>query len=271
MWFHSCSMPASLPELVLRLPSIEALRAERPNLEKRRAFVAGATGVEMRQVCLLVIVHPASGARLALPAEVVWVAPDGPGKGVGVELRELDVEELRTFIEAPEDPGAGEPVPEDEDDPTLAPDEAEDPAEGRTPEALRRATSLHERVRAFSLRERETCARSGMLSERVALERAFGTAVWEGLLQNPQLTPPEVARIARNGTASGPVLAAIVANGSWLSVGEVQRALLANPRVTGPQIERVLRSLSQSDLRRATQQTSYRASVRQAAQKLLKG
>jgi hypothetical protein len=51
----------------------------------------------------------------------------------------------------------------------------------------------------------------------------------------------------------------------------VQRALLTNARVSGPQVERVLRSLSQSDLRHATQQTAYRASVRQAAQKLVKG
>lgn len=51
--------------------------------------------------------------------------------------------------------------------------------------------------------------------ERVALERAFGGAVWEALLQNPQLTATEVAHIAKNGTLPKPLVGAIVANAGW--------------------------------------------------------
>jgi hypothetical protein len=245
------------PELVFRLPNLAALRAELPNLEKRRAFVPEAGGVEMRQGCVLVLVHPDGGNRLSIRAEVVWVQAEGPGKGVGVELRELDVERLRAFVES-----VGQPVPP----PDETPDAADDDASG----SADRAIGLYEKIRNLSTRERETCARSGSLTERVALERCYGTSVWEGLLQNPQVTPPEVARIARNGTVPVPLLALIVANSGWLSVGEVQRALLSNPRASGSQLDRILGALSPSDLRRVSQQTAYRAPVRQAAQKLLK-
>jgi hypothetical protein len=130
--------------------------------------------------------------------------------------------------------------------------------------------NLYERIRCFSAREREVCARSGALTERVALERCYGSAVWEGLLHNPQLTAPEVARIAKNGTVSVPLLGLIVANGAWLAIGEVQRALLGNPRLAGSQIDRVLGALSPANLRTVAQQTAYRAPVRQAAQRLIK-
>jgi hypothetical protein len=229
-------------ELELRPSTIDALRAEVPNLLKRRAFVVGAECAEMRRPCGFSIVHPVTGARLLFPAEVVWAETSGPRKGLGVELRSVDPDVLTAFVENAGEPGEGDG----------------------------RAKTLYERVRGFSARERETCARSGALPERIALERCYGAAVWEGIVQNPQVTPPEVARIARNGTIPKSVLGIIVANAGWLSIGEVQRALLSNPRVKGPELDRVLRALAPAELRRVAQQTSYGAAVRQAAQKLVK-
>jgi len=84
-------------ELEFRPQTIDALRAELPNLLKRRAFVAGAECTEMRTACGLAIVHPVTGARLLLPAEVVWAEPKGPGKGVGVELRAVDAGALTDY------------------------------------------------------------------------------------------------------------------------------------------------------------------------------
>lgn len=243
---------------------MDALRAALPGLEKRRAFVPEATGLAMQEPCDLVVVHPEGGARLAIRAEVVWVQADGAGKGIGVELKALDVAKLRAFVAGGAEKPAENPPPEEpatdgriDDD-----DDADGPPD--------RAKGLYDKIRAMSVRERETCARSGALSERVALERCFGASVWEGLLHNPQITPPEVARIARNGTVSVPLLSVIVANGGWIAVGEVQRALLANPRLSGSALDRVLGALSSSDLRRVSQQTAYRAPVRQAAQRLMK-
>lgn len=255
-------------ELELRPATIDALRAEVPNLLKRRAFVVGAECAEIRKACGFSIVHPVTGARLLFPAEVVWAETSGPGKGVGVELRAVDPIVLTAFVEntaagsttsaTPRSDGPAEALPENGPDADKRPED-----DGRT-------KTLYERVRGFSAREREACARSGALPERIALERCYGSSVWEGIVQNPQVTAPEVARIARNGTISKAVLGIVIANAAWLSVGEVQRALLSNPRVKGSELDRVLRALAPAELRRVAQQTAYGAAVRQAAQKLAK-
>jgi hypothetical protein len=122
----------------------------------------------------------------------------------------------------------------------------------------------------LTLREQVAKARSGGLTERIALERVYGAAVWENLLQNPQLTPPEVARIAKKGNVPRPLLATICANRSWLSSPEIQRALLSNPRLDGGNITKVLRALSRADLQKVPTQTAYRFAVRDAAKRMLK-
>lgn len=145
--------------------------------------------------------------------------------------------------------------------------------ESTVPSSLRKSTppprNVQERVRRLNIRERDHMARSGTLSERVALERAYGSVVWDALLSNVALTGPEVARIAKNGTATIPHLTIIVGNASWISKPEVRRALLTNPRLTPPQIERVLRALPPAELRKLPKQTAYTPKVRAIARKML--
>lgn len=129
--------------------------------------------------------------------------------------------------------------------------------------------NVHERVRQLSLREREAISRSGTLVERVALERAFGGSVWEGLLQNPQLTAPEVARIAKNGSLPMPLVSVIVANANWLASAEVRRALIGNPRVTGLNLDRTLRAFPRNELKQMAQMSGYRRDVREGAQRIV--
>jgi hypothetical protein len=148
-----------------------------------------------------------------------------------------------------------------------APDEDDEDGDGLDAEGSPRARSLQERVRSYSLRERDERARHGMLSERIALERAFGSSVWDALLSNPMLSVAEVSRIARNGTISRPLVANIVANAAWIASPEVQRALMSNPRCSGPHLERVMRCLSQSDLTRLAKTCPYRPEVRNLAQR----
>ena len=256
-------------ELRVAYPNLPALVADHhDNLRKGRAFVVGAAGPAERERCRLLLVHPESGETLALDAEVVWVKRDAPGAGVGVQIVDAGEalrERLRRFVEgAP----TGETPPADPPDPTEAVDE-EPPDATRSAQEGHAPRNVHERVRALSLRERETVARQGALTERVALERAFGSSVWEGLLQNPQITPPEVARIAKNGTLPRPLVQVIVGNAGWLAVPEVQRALLGNPRVSGPHLERVLHATSRGDLERIASSTAYRPEVRQVVNRLL--
>lgn len=138
-------------------------------------------------------------------------------------------------------------------------------------EERQRHRNVHERVRALSARERDDLARRGGMVERVALERAYGSAVWEPLLANPQVSGIEIARIARNGALPRPLVALIVSNAAWLTQGEVQRALLSNPRCGGRELERVLAVMKPADVSRiARGQSPYRPEVRQAAQRLAK-
>lgn len=239
-----------MKELLLSYPTLEALRSDyAQNLRKGRAFIALATvsAAGERERCRVEIVHPATGAKLGLDAEVVWVKADAPGAGVGIELLLADDparEALRRFVEE---------SPEKE--------EVDDAAPG--------TRTVHERVRGLSARERDSMAKQGSLPERVALERCYGSAVWETLLQNPHVTPPEVARIAKMGSLPRPLAQIIVNNAAWLAIPEVQRALLANPRVGGGDLDRVLRAMPRASLELAASLTLYRVEVRQAAKRLL--
>jgi len=211
---------------------------------QRRAFLAGQFVFSERERCVLVLTHP-NGSRFEINAEAVYLKSEEPGAGVGLDLVGLDatsIAALEDFISEPLKPKV---------DVTATP------------------KTVYERIRQMSLRERETVARQGQLSERVALERAFGSSVWESLLQNPQLTAPEVTHIAKNGTIPAPIASLIIANGAWISVGEVRRALMSNPRVTSAQCERLLRATPRNELRQIVQSPSYRAQIRTAAKKLL--
>jgi hypothetical protein len=131
------------------------------------------------------------------------------------------------------------------------------------------AHNLYDRVRRLTPRERETMARQGAVHERVALERVWGGAVWEALLQNPQLGAGEVAQIAKNASLPTALVSVLVANGGWLAKSEVQRALIANPRVSGAQLDRVLRALPKNELARLAEQSGVRPQVKAAARRLL--
>jgi hypothetical protein len=229
-----------MKKIVLRHADAAALLLDyEQNLRKGRAFAAAETGVTERERCELVIAHPERETEVAVAAEAVWIGPTG----VGFEFVNFDAEAKKRLAEfiADEDVDADE----------------------------RNARNIHERVRKLTNREREELARRGSLPERTALERAFGGSVWEGLLQNPQLTPPEVARIARNGSLPKPLVTTIVSNAAWLASAEVQRALMSNPRCTGAQLERVLRSLKPAEVVRLSQQCPYRAEVRALALRLV--
>ena len=125
-------------------------------------------------------------------------------------------------------------------------------------------------MRTLDLTEREALARSGSLPERVALERRYGSSVWEGLLHNPQITPREVLRMAKSTSLPTQLVNLIVNNRAWASDAAVSQALLANPRVSGPHLDRVLRSLSQAELSRLAESSSLRMQVRQAAKRLIR-
>jgi hypothetical protein len=126
------------------------------------------------------------------------------------------------------------------------------------------------RLRNLDVGERLNVARGPNMQDRILLERIYGAIVWEPLLRNPKITVPEVARIAKKGTISRPLVDLIVDNEAWIHQSVVRRALLGNPRLSPDNATKVLRTLPQRELKLVPKQKAYPALVRAAAQRLLK-
>ena len=207
------------------------------------AFARAATAPR-NQPCTIVLVCP-RGRELELPGRTVW---EGDG-GVGVQLDGFD-QALRDRIDA-----------------WLKEKDADDEEDDREPIAK----NVYERLRNLPIAQQLKMAREGELAERIALERLYGKTVWEALLRNPRITPPEIARIARMGQLPRPLLELIAGTTAWLRAPEVRRALLINPRLPADVSGRILRLLPKHELKLLPTQTAYPMSVRMAARTLLKG
>ena len=129
--------------------------------------------------------------------------------------------------------------------------------------------NAYERLRSLPWADQQKIAREGDLTERIAVERLCGKAVWEFLLTNPRIGVAEVARMACKGALPKPLIEQIVANGSWLANAQVRRGLLTNPRLGREQIARVLRAMPKHELKLAPKQSIYPTTVRETARKLL--
>jgi hypothetical protein len=254
-------------ELILRHSSAEGLQADfEANLRKGRAFVPGRSGLVERDLCTLCVEAPGGGESLRLRAEAVWI-DSGPDGGTGVSFVDFDPSAQNTlavFVTR----AALAPV--GQSDAAVA--TASVPAAGATDDGPEPSSAgyLHDRVRQLDSSERDVMARQGSLPERVALERRYGSSVWEGLLHNPQVTPSEVLRMAKSSSLPPHLVNLLVTNRAWLADAAIARALLENPRISGLHLERVLRALPQAELLRISEQASVRMQVRQAAKRLIR-
>jgi len=271
------SRPTSRARMILiELGSAEAVQAQWQHLAHGGAL--GPPGGKPDTTVSLMIVGPLA-SPIELPARTVYCGADGTGYellGFGPELKRR----LEAWVAENSAPDAADharttkmptlrrpraPAPAPVEPPPVAVDEDA----GDAAEDTRIPRNVAERVRALTAVQQLKLARDGELSERVALERLLGKAVWEALLRNPRITPPEVARIARMGTAPAPLLEQICATAAWLRAPEVRRALLANPRLSSEQIARVLKLLPKHELRLVPVQSAYPPAVRDAARRLL--
>ncbi len=211
-------------------------------------FVPGCAAQIFEEVELIV---RSGTTEVMVAARIVFVN----ASGAGLELLAVSAEHKQQLAELAAGEVAPEPDPEAEDE---------------TPEQRKIARNVHERLRGLTLVQQIKLAGAGEASERIVLERMYGKTVWEPLLRNPRLTPPEVARIARMGALSRPMLELICTNGAWLQVPEIRRALLSNPRLSPDQITRVLRMLPKHELKLAATQSSYAQAVRDVAKRLIR-
>ena len=283
-------MLAAVVEHTLHVLDATLARRHRRDLASGGLFL---DGVDAERDAAITIVIEGAGQRALAQAIVVWPMP---GQGVGVELRGLTpdaraaIERLLDAVQRGTTPGIetvavtetetetgtetdetgtetgteteteAETEPETETEAGAAAREHRDPV----------ARSLHERLRRLTPIEQHKIARDGELAERVALERIYGKAVWEALLRNSRITPPEVARLARLGTLPRPLLELIASSGAWLSSPEIRRALLTNPRLGVDLAPRILRLLPKHELKLAASQSAYPAPVRDLAKRLLR-
>jgi len=264
-------------KLRLDLETAEAVEREfDQNLRHGRAFLSLVDAPPVLSECLLVL--SCGGTELELPAQVVMVDDAGPAKGVGVAIMPFDDDaqaRLQAFI------GRAESTTGDQDQEGTQ-EEASEQVEATEPERQsvpvttpsappdrQETEARHVQLRKLSLNQQQKVARTGDLSDRVAVERLYGKSVWGALLQNPKLTVPEVAKIARKGTVPRPLLDVILDNKSWLKASPVRRALMSNPRTSSEGIMKLLRMTPKHELKLIHRGTSYSAHIREQARKLL--
>lgn len=292
---------STVPSIIVMFDNEEHLRQEyATRLSKGVIYTFSGGEVAPGDACEAVLLHPISGDTLSLSARVVSKAGeeiavcriDGFDPEIDQRIRSLagispaseepappapptflepdDIDDVAPLVDdaAPaEDPDTIEEVtePSEEDDESQSLIDGDDPLLIRT----KIPAHVHARLRELKGHEIFKVARTGNLTERTALERIYGKTVWEPLLQNQNLTPPEVARIARMGTLPKPLLEMIASHAGWISKSLVRRALLTNPRLSGRALTKVLRALPKNELKAVPQQSAYPYRVREAAKRLL--
>jgi len=223
-----------------------ALKAEfEANLVCGGAFSANTTDMEPGDICEIALNHPETGGTYKISARVVSVVSVGPQKGSAfafLNFGPAGKSDIEAFVNCEHSP---------------------DPPEKTS------AQNVFERIKNLPMAQLQKMAREGSTSERVALERKFGNVVWADLLKHPRITLPEIARIARKGALSLPLLDKIVNNAAWLQAPQVKRSLLASRRMSNEQARRILKTLPRSDLLLVPSQVTYPSFIREAAKKLI--
>jgi hypothetical protein len=191
-----------------------------------------------------------ASASLTFAARVIHVSEQGSAVEF-VDFGPVMREKIAGLLQVSQDITS----PEDVDD-------AQNELQARAP--------AHERLRNLPVVQQIKLALKADTAERIMLERLYGKGVWESLLRNPRITPPEVARIAKMGSLPRPLLEVIVGNGAWLGVPEVRRALLTNPRLSVDVVPRILRLMPKHELKLVPTQTAYASAIREHARRMLK-
>ena len=233
-------------ELDWKFLSIEHLKGVVDDqLSQGWALLPGSYTTELNSFCSLIIHHPSLEKKLSVEVRVL-------GKSENPEGLKLALESSVDFTEFL----SGEDTTTDT------------AATSQTDKNV--PLSPMARIRKLNPIEQRKMAKTGMQQNRVVLERAYGKAVWDVLLTNPRITIAEVAKIARNGTASRPLLDKIVDNPAWAKTGTVRRALLSNPRLGLSSAQKVLKLAPRNELVLATKQTTYPPKIRDLARKMIK-
>lgn len=191
-----------------------------------------------------------------------------PPRGLRIRLVPL-AQELRTALEAyitqalrGETPSVELPARSDVADEALAFQEEATglAAEGRSIQAQLREMSHADRIRL---------ALSGGKAARAALIRNPQPVYHPYVVQNPRITPAELAAIAKNPNVAPDALRMIAGNAQHMADPGVRLAIVKNPKTDAQIAQKFLPRLSQAQLRQLARADDVRANIRSAALRLV--
>jgi len=266
--------------LELSFADVGELRAEyEAHLQRGRAFVPGVSGLPVLEDCQLVVSvvgHPSLhlAARVVMPTDQQQ-ALGGVGLSLDAGFEALLGGLLESESAVAESSLAESAVLQTAVPETAAEDVAEEPETQPSADAEPAISrdvvdSPVTRLSRLTMAEKVKLIRkSQILSERNILERMLGKAGWEALLQNPRLTIPEVAKLARKGTLPRPTLEKIVDNKAWVAAAPIRRALLQNAKLPRTAIADVLRAVPRRELELMVKGAAYPPAVRDVIRRML--
>jgi hypothetical protein len=123
----------------------------------------------------------------------------------------------------------------------------------------------------LSMPDRIAVARRGKRAARGLVLKHPDKKLHQFVLQNPELTPQEVAAMVGNPNLDPTMLRRIAGSPEWVRHAAVARALVCHPKMSLPQVTKLLRHLPQAELRRLTRTGRVRASVKRIIIKHVEG
>ena len=121
----------------------------------------------------------------------------------------------------------------------------------------------------LTLAEKIRVARFGKRPARVMILKGLDRTLHIHVLNNPTVSPDEVAMMAAMTNLDPIVLRKIIASTEWLRHTTVVRNLICNPKLPLPEVTKLLRYLPRDQLAQLTKTGKVRGSVKQAIIKLL--
>lgn len=121
----------------------------------------------------------------------------------------------------------------------------------------------------LSVAEKVRVARHGKRPARMMILKGLDKTLHVHVLNNPTVTPDEIAMMAGMSSLEPTVLRRIAMSPEYVRNTNVVRALITNPKLALPLVDKLLKHLPRDELARLTKSGKVRASVKQAIIKML--
>jgi hypothetical protein len=115
----------------------------------------------------------------------------------------------------------------------------------------------------LTLPEKVRVARHGKRPARMLVLKGLDKSLHVHVLNNPGVTPEEIALMASMSSLEPTVLRRIAGDTQWLRHSAVARNLVCNPKLTLPQITRILKYVPNDELSRLARTGKVRQAVKQ--------